>query len=392
MKDKRNPAHDLDEIMPLLLNIWRRFHKEAGPADVLQTREFRGVVNAVTELQKGLEDGKTLIGEDYFNNPKLLGAYLLYQWVVHYQQGLSILGELPTVPSRVLDVCSGPAPLAFAALRHGCNDVYAVDRNVQALELGASVCGRYGLPLTVRRWDCIKGELPLEGKFDLIMVGHCIEELFPEDKQGWEDRQNAFIKRLIKRLTPTGYLILIESSLPEANKRILQLRDYLVLDNRIPVQAPCVWKGECPALKAKSQCYAQREFYKPYLIKEIQRAVGINLSSLKMTYLIIRNPESGWPKLPERVLNRVISPPLDSFQGKRFYLCGTEGRKILESHLEEHPKDSRAFDYLRRGELISIENALETPGAYDIIEGTKIIIEAPCGKPIPSVDTPQEEF
>jgi hypothetical protein len=115
MKRKKNPTVDLEEIIPVLIGVWRRWRKEPGPPDRLQTREFRTAVEAI----KLLNGDKSLLGEDYFSKPELLGAYLLYQWVVHYQQGLSLIGELPITPKRVLDVCSGPAAFAFAALKHG---------------------------------------------------------------------------------------------------------------------------------------------------------------------------------------------------------------------------------------------------------------------------------
>ena len=267
--------------MPILIGVWRRFHKLSGPPDKLQTREFRSVVEAVQKLQAAFADGKTLVGTDYFADPQLLGAYLLYQWVVHYQQGLSLLGELPTVPRRVLDVCSGPAALSFAALRHGADEVIATDQNMQALQLGGEICGRYGLTLSLRKWNCLKQKLPVEGKFDLIMLGHCLEELFPSTKKGYLEEQRLFLDQLIARLTPEGYLLIVDNSYPEANRRVLQLRDAMVSQG-LPVQAPCIWRGECPALKTpNSPCYAQREFEKPYMIKEIQRAAEINLSSLK---------------------------------------------------------------------------------------------------------------
>ncbi len=91
MKTKKIPPADLETVMPLLLGVWRRFHKLAGPPDVLQTREFRGVVAAIKQLQAGLETGDALIGQDYFSHPELLGAYLLYYWVLHYQQGLALI-------------------------------------------------------------------------------------------------------------------------------------------------------------------------------------------------------------------------------------------------------------------------------------------------------------
>ncbi len=386
MKNKRGISPDLDTLMPLLMGVWRRFRKEAGPPDVLQTREFRGVVAAVRKLQQQFDGKETLLGRDYFKDPDLLGAYLLYHWVIHYQQALSVLGELPTSPSRVLDLCSGPAPMAFAALRHGAGEVIAADQNKRALELGAEICGRYGNALTVRPWECQKMTLPAEGSFDLIILGHCLEEVFPASQKGWKEKQHQYLQFLLHRLTPEGFLVIIDNSFLESNRRILQLRDQLVSEG-VPIQAPCVWKGECPALQtANSPCYAQRELEKPYLIKEIQRAAEINLSSLKMTYIIFRSPEATWPKVPERNLYRIISPPVETYQGKRFYLCGTDGKKNLGSHLKEHPLEARAFDYLRRGELISIENALEKQNSLDIVKGTKINVEAPCGKPLPNYE------
>ncbi len=129
MKSFKMPFLDLDTLMPLLIGVWRRFHKLSGPADVLQTREFRSVVDAVQRLQEGLTTGDTLIGQDYFTQPELLGAYLLYDWVLHYQQGMALINEIPAVPGRVLDLASGPGAFAFASLRHGANEVIAIDRN-----------------------------------------------------------------------------------------------------------------------------------------------------------------------------------------------------------------------------------------------------------------------
>jgi len=384
MKHKKAPLPDLETIIPILIGAWRRLHKLAGPADVLQTREFRSVVSAVTALNQRFANGKSLIGQNYFSDPHLLGAYLLYQWIVHYQEGLSLIGELPHPPKRVLDIASGPAPFAFAALRHGAHEVIATDRSHEALSLGAEVCGRYGLPLTIRQWNCLGQSMPVEGKFDLIILGHSLDELFPGSKKTWEEEQLTFVRKLLDRLNPEGHLLLVESSFSESNKRVLQLRERLV-NKEIPIQAPCIWRGECPALKTpNSPCYAQREFVKPYLISEIQRAGSINLSSLKMSYLLVRHPSSGWPTLKnDKHYYRVVSPPVESFQGKRFYLCGSDGKKQLGSHLTKHPPESRAFEYLRRGELISLSNALEKQQALDIIQGTSITIEAACGKPIP---------
>lgn len=391
MKSRRTPDHCLDEIVPVLMGAWRRMHKEAGPADKLQTREFRRVVTAVEKLQSGLETSNGLVGQDYFSDRELLGAYLLYQWVVHYQQGLSILGELPQEPRRVLDICSGPGAFALAAIKHGATDVIATDQNLMALELGAEVCGRSGHPLKIRPWDCRKKPLSVEGKFDLIILGHCLTELFPSSEVNWQVKQMEFLSMLFNRLTPDGFLVVVDNSYLDTNRRILQLRDKLV-ERGIPVQAPCVWKGECPALQVKnSPCYAQREFFKPYIVKEIQRAAQINLGSLKMSYVIFRQQQAGWPELPQQNLYRIISPPVDSFYGTRFYLCGVDGKKNLGTRLTTIPKEARGFDYLKRGELIAVENCQEHQNALDITENSKLKIVAACGKPIPTSSEDRSE-
>lgn len=382
MKSRKMPAPDLKTIIPLLIGVWRRFHKLSGPADILQTREFRSVVEAIQNLQKGLETGDHLIGQDYFSQPNLLGAYLLYYWVLRYQQGLALINELPHPPGRVLDLASGPGAFAFAALRHGAREVVAIDRNQTALKLASEVSGRYGCPLTIRSHSLLKFPYPVEGKFDLITIGYCLEELFPITQKGWNQAQKNWIQNLLQYLTPEGKILFVESSLTHSNHRLLALRDQLVHAG-FPVQAPCVWKGECPALQAKNVCYAQRDFEKPYLIKEIQRAAQINLNSLKMSYLILRHPEASWPILPDYPLYRVISPPIDTHAGKRYYLCGTDGKKDLGSHFKEQAPEARAFDYLKRGELISIKNALVKQQHFDIVVGTRIKIEAALNKPLP---------
>lgn len=385
-KSFRTLPLDIETIQPLLINLWRRFHKESGPADALQTREFRRVVEAVKILQAKNDGKESLIGKDYFANRELLSSYVLYQWMIHYQEGMSLLGEIPQGSKRVLDVCSGPAAFAFAALRHGAREVYAVDRNVAALEFGAEICGRYGMPLTVRKWDCTKGPIPIDGNFDLIIVGHSLEELFPTTMKDWHKKRLHFVEYLLKRVDENGFLLLVEGSFPEENQRLLMLREALISQG-FAIQAPCVWKGECPALKTpNSPCYAQRDMEKSYLLKEIQRAASIKLGSLKMSYLLVRGPNAAWPSLPEKKLYRVVSPPIESYQGKRFYLCGTDGKKSLTSHMKSHPVESRAFEYLRRGELISVSDTLESQFSYDLIEGSSLKIEAACGKPLPDVN------
>jgi hypothetical protein len=57
----------------------------------------------------------------------------------------------------------------------------------------------------------------------------------------------------------------------------------------------------------------------------------------------------------------------------------------LGSRFAQLPLESKAFEYLKRGELIKITGALEQPHGFDIIEGTSVTVESACGKPVPEL-------
>lgn len=369
MKSKKQPSPkvNFEELIPLLLDLWRRMnHLPKGPIDKLQTREFRSLIEALLRFQN----------EKSFQETPLLGAYLLYDWILHYSQGMSLLNELPNPPKRVLDLGAKGAPFSFAALCHGAKEVVAIDTEERALLLGGEVSGKMGYPLTVRVHDCRNLAFPVDGKWDLIILGYSLFSFYEK-----KESQITYVNSLLSRLSENGHLLIVESSVKEENQKLLSLRNALV-ELGIPVQAPCLWKGECPALKSNSVCYAQRPFENPYLIKEIQRAADIHLSSLKMSYLILRPRSAGWAEHESKRLFRVVSPPVETFRGERYFLCGQEGRKTLGSRLKEHPKSSRAYEYLQRGDVVSIDNPLEGKDDMEITEETTFALEAPAGKPV----------
>ncbi|MDB6081557.1 MAG: hypothetical protein JWO53_829 [Chlamydiia bacterium] len=320
MKSKRSKIQpDVDAMIPDLINVFRRYMKLGGPIDSLQTREFRSVVDSVKKIDQVLLHGAP---EDFYTR-EIVASYLLYHFPLHYQQGFSLISELPTTPQRVLEIGSGSAPFAFAALKLGASEVFAIDQNEEALRLGSEFIGRQGYPITMRRWS-YPNSIPLDGKFDLIILPYCLTELTET-----EEEREAFILKCMDKLDENGFLMIVEPTEQERNTQFLKMRDSLV-SKGIPVQAPCIWKGECPALRSKSPCYAQREYEKPYLMKEIQRGADIFLNSLKMSYLILRKPQASWPNLGPQKYYRVVSPPIESYPGKRYYLCGSDGKQVLD--------------------------------------------------------------
>lgn len=353
----------LEELLPLLMHFYRKDSHEEGPSDRLHTREFKKIVEQLTQ------------GSDFGSSQ--LYPYLLYYFSLRYQEGLSLIGELPFEPTRVLDLFAKTGPFTLAALEHGAREVIMLDTEEKNLEIGAQIVGRRGYPVQKRIANPII-HLPLQGEFDLIICAYP-PVLLKDD----------FILRMIHKLTPRGVLLLVDSSLPKVNQLFLERRDRLVKAG-YPVQAPCIWQGECPALKSHAPCYAQRELIKTRLMKDLQRAASINLSSLKMSYLMVKKKGAEWPETP--LSYRVISPPIDTLQGKRFFLCGTDGKKTIGSTLTEFPKKSRAFKYLKRGELIAIEDALVNINAIEIVENSIIKVIAPLGKPVFNLHNEPDNF
>ncbi len=357
-----------DTLYPMLISRWRKLMKlPLGPADKLQTREFRTLVENLLSYK----DSKELSSQEIF------AAYLMYEWPLHYAQGISLIQELPTKPTKVLDLGTLGAPFCLAALQHGATEVLAVGENEQALKYGADLCGHLGYPISIRVANPKDTRnLSSSGPWDLIILSYSLFRQF-----GTLENRLSYIKQVLSLLSPDGHLLIVEESANQVNREFLRLRDEINSQN-ISILAPCLWKGNCPALKhGTSPCFAQRPLEKPFMIKEIQRASNINLSSLKMSYLILRSPHATAPELPKN-LYRVVSPSLNTFRGERYFLCGTSGKRTLGTTLKEHPKQSRAFDYLKRGDVISIEHAAEMEEDMQITDKTLLQLKAPCDKPV----------
>src|SRR3954451_18798720 len=124
---------DLERWIPRLISVWRKSRRKEGPEGKLTPQEVREVGAGVKQLSHGLTRERELAGARYMDDPKLLGAYLLFYWPVSYAQARQVLGELPNRPRSALDLGSGPGPVAFAAMDSGAKEVVAADRSKAAL-------------------------------------------------------------------------------------------------------------------------------------------------------------------------------------------------------------------------------------------------------------------
>ncbi|HEX9105367.1 MAG TPA: small ribosomal subunit Rsm22 family protein, partial [Polyangia bacterium] len=280
----------LDPWVPRLIAAWRRLRGSAATAPALTAEERRDVVAGAQRLSRGLTRERELAGARYFEDPQLLGAYLFLYWPVSYAQAASVLGEVGGARGRVLDVGAGPGPLALAALDAGAGQALALDRSAAALEVARALAG--AMALETARWEPAR-PLP-DGPFELVLAGHVLNELYGDDLAA----RAALVEAMLARTAPGGFVVLVEPALRETSRALLALRDRLVRGGAT-VRAPCLYRGDCPALvRPTDWCHAERGWTPPPLVDELARAAKLHRETLKMSYLVLQAPGAAWPPLP----------------------------------------------------------------------------------------------
>jgi SAM-dependent methyltransferase len=311
-------------------------------------------------------------------DPKLLGAYLLFYWPISYAQARFALGEMPERPRQVLDLGSGPGPLAFAALDAGAGEVTAADRSQAALDLVRKLAAEAGEAIATRSWKATNESLP-EGTYDLVMMGHVINELWAGQPDAIP-RRAGVIERAFSRLRPHGAALVIEPALRETSRGLLEVRNRL-LEKGFAVRSPCLFRGACPALERETDwCHSERPWDPPRMIADIARAAGLHKEALKMTYMTFtRQPSEPQPVSEERLF-RIVSEPLHSKGRQRYMGCGPEGRvglSLQEKHINE---GNQIFSRLARGEVIAIEGTEQRGDGLALGADSHVEVRARAGQ------------
>jgi SAM-dependent methyltransferase len=379
-------SRDLEQWVPRLIAVWRKHRQRGGkhhrgpplPENSLTSDEIREVGAGVKQLSLGLTRNRELAGARYMDDPRLLGAYLLFYWPVSYAQARSTLGELTSRPKSALDLGSGPGPVAFASLDAGAGTVVAADRSKPALELAKALATEAGEGIATREWS---PEKPLpDGQFDLITMGHVVNELF----NGQIAPRAALLEKILERVKPGGSLVVIEPALRDTSRALLQVRDVLV-SHGYAVRAPCLWRGACPALiKESDWCHAERSWRMPKLIEDVARSAGLHKESLKMSYLIVAPKGEAWAEPPSGSVFRIVSEALEGKGRQRFMGCGPEGRVGLAMQEKHENERNRLFFKMSRGDVVRVTNTEERGDGRAVTDQSTLEILANAGKPVPS--------
>lgn len=380
---------DLDAWIPRLIAVWRaRKNKatkasrhEAPPPTSLLPNELKEVGAGIKRLSHGLTRQRELAGAKYMDDPQLLGAYLLFYWPVSYAQSRSILSELPARPRSLMDLGSGPGPLAFAGIDAGARETIAADRSKPALELARQLAIEASESLGTREWTPERA-LP-DGTYDVITLGHVINELF----DGNVERRAALLEKIVERVKPGGSLVVMEPALRDTSRALLHVRDLLVAKG-FSVRAPCLFRGPCPALvKPSDWCHAERSWRMPPLTEALARTAGLHKESLKMSYLVLAPKGEAWAEPPSGRVFRIVSEALEGKGRQRYMGCGPEGRLGLALQDKHRTDGNQRFFHLQRGEIVRLGGTAEEKGdGVGLNESSTVEVIARAGQAPPKPD------
>jgi len=315
----------LDDHVPALLRRARALlGLPAGPETALAAAEVKPAARAVLELHQGLVGERALARPSTYAGSRL-GAYLLWWWPQTYLkvQAALRMAPLPRRP-RILDVGSGPAPAALAALDVLGGEAVCFDVSEPALAEARAL----GIARTAR-------ELPRES-FDLTLVTNVLSEL--EDPA-------AVVRPL------TGTVVIIEPALRETGRALLGLRDALLREGWFAA-APCLMQQPCPALASpRDWCTAEVRWTPPRYFAQLADATGLRADEmLSFAPLVLTRAPPAVEPGTWRVVG--VAPPEKG--KKRVWICGADGRMPLV-RLDRHARPhNAAFDELRRGDRIRL--------------------------------------
>jgi len=355
---------ELTAWFPHLIRLWRQqFHyDEKQPS--LTASEIHRLSKGVQILSHGLTRERKLSGKDYFTNPDLLGAYLLFYWPISYMQAHYIFKTHSLRPESVLELGSGAGPVGAACADFLNPKITFADRNPLILKLAQNLSRQKNLKSQTLLWDP-KNPLPaVLPKFDLIAFQHVLNELWQNDPDRIQKRLNL-VKSLLPRLTTNGRLLIIEPALMATSRDLLLLRNQLLSDGFF-IEAPCLYNHDCPALeKANDTCHTNFKWSPPGFLKTSARLAGFQKKELKMTYFLFRSQPVS--TAPDQQIFRIVSDKMLSKNGKiRFISCHQEGRINISLHPSETQPGNQAFLNLKRGDMIKITDLEKTENGFKL--------------------------
>lgn len=207
----------------------------------------------------------------------------------------------------------------------------------------------------------LSGRSTTQKRHDLIVISNSLVET-AGGAAGIERRRELIELLALDYLKEKGSIIIIEPALKDASRGLLMLRDSIIREGRINLYSPCLTKGPCGALdSAKDWCHEADEWEVPKLVRELDRLTGFNKSRLNYSYLVLRKDGLSLSdtlddtfKENKGELFKVVSDLMKEKGKLKLFVCGKEGRVLMERLDRDRSESNSLFDSLRRGEIIEV--------------------------------------
>jgi ribosomal protein RSM22 (predicted rRNA methylase) len=310
-----------------------------------------------SRIHAGLTRERGLIGTPYLGDAQLRSEYeaeIAPRTRAALARILTQLGPRLGGVQRVLDLGAGTGAAGAAVkqyLRALGTDVTVV--SVDQVEALPGV-----IVADLRRDVRPRG---VEGKFDLIVAAHVLNELGA--KMTVVQRASLVFAWARELLADGGLLLLLEPALRETGRGLLGVRDRMI-EAGYAVVAPCFWQGPCPALvRERDWCHDSA----PWLATEDDggavgdphaQGQGKARSRVDYAYVVLTRAAD---RLTDKRLFRIVSDPIEEKGRLRLYGCGPAGRHALVRLDRERADDNRDFDRAERGDVVVI-STVETAG------------------------------
>ncbi|HKE15455.1 MAG TPA: small ribosomal subunit Rsm22 family protein [Kofleriaceae bacterium] len=268
-------------------------------------------------------------------------------------------------PLRLLDLGAGAGAMTLGTAAHLAAggravdlSVVAIDRDRAALSLFAGAAGHLSLAVGGRielehRAELLRDARLEPGGFDLVVAGGVMNELD-------EATRFALVERALAALADGGALVIVEPALRETSRDLHRVRDRVLAAGLGHVFAPCTrTAAPCPALaRERDWCHEDRPLALPPRASRLAQVTGLRDSGMKFSYLVLRRAADPLVASPaDRAALRIVSAP-KRLKGRRECIgCGDSGWVDLRLLSRRRSDANRAFERLRRGDVLVIDRA-----------------------------------
>ncbi len=256
---------------------------------------------------------------DYFA-PENLAPYFAHHGWAQAHALAALAAETPEVfdsAREVWDLGAGPGPFSLAASVFLPAARYTLtDLREEALAFAAAALRSAGADVRAHRLRL--PDLP-EGRPDLVLLGHALNELAPRD-------QERLLANLKARLAPGGSVAILEPALPGPTRRLMELREAF-REAPWSLAAPCPCPGPCPMLALpKPWCVAELPWDPPPWFRALDAAAGLDRRHLAFAYLVARRDA---PPPPSRA--RIVGVPKPQKGKVERWVCTPSGGERWEA-------------------------------------------------------------